>query len=183
MNAPASSPRLSRRPAARQRRGAFTLIELMITLGIIGIVAVLGVPTLVRVFHKEALRQATSDFIEVAANARALAIQRGEMTELTINVEGRSVSMGGGGEASGSKAVRDRSSAQWPDTVKLEGLGINFIDFTDHPQATVRFFPNGTCDELIVILSNDQGECRMITWEVTTGLASVGTDRKRFGEL
>ena len=104
-------------------------------------------------------------------------------SRLTINVEGRSVSMGGGGEASGWKAVRDRSSAQWPDTVKLEGLGINFIDFTDHPQATVRFFPNGTCDELIVILSNDQGECRMITWEVTTGLASVSTDRKRFGEL
>jgi Tfp pilus assembly protein FimT len=159
----------------------------MITLGIIGIVAALGVPTLVRIFHKEALRQATSDFIEVAANARALAIQRGAVAELTINVEGRSVSMGGGGggggEASAPAATRDRSSAQWPDTVKLEGLGINFIDFTEHPQATVRFFPNGTCDELIVILSNDQGECRMITWEVTTGLASVSTDRKRFGEL
>ncbi len=165
----------------RARHG-FTLIELMITIGIIAIVMGLGVPTLVRMFHKEPLRQATTDIIEVAANARAMAILRGEMTELTFNPSERSLSVGGGGggESGGPKALRDRNSAQWSDSLSLEMLDVNFLEYKGSAYARVRFFPNGTCDELTVIIKNDRNECRMISWEITTGLASVETDPNRF---
>jgi hypothetical protein len=46
-------------------------------------------------------------------------------------------------------------------------------DFRDDELARVRFFPNGTSDELTLILSSDHGEQRGIVLEVTTGLASV----------
>ena len=57
---------------------------------------------------------------------------------------------------------------------------MNFLEHKDAESARVRFFPNGTCDELTVILKNDQNEYRMITWEITTGLASIETDPNRF---
>jgi len=115
-----------------------------------------------------------------------MAILRGETTELSFNPSGRSLSVGGGGgggggeSGGGPKALRDRNSAQWSDTLSLEMLDVNFLEHKDAESARVRFFPNGTCDELTVILKNDQNEYRMITWEITTGLASIETDPNRF---
>ena len=155
----------------------------MVTIGIAAIVMGLGVPTLVRMFHKEPLRQATTDIIEVAANARAMAILHGEMTELRFNPAERSISASGGGGGGGTgegKAMRDRNSAQWSDSLSLEMLDVNFLEHKNAEYARVRFFPNGTCDELTVILKNDQNEYRMISWEITTGLASIETDPDRF---
>ena len=143
-------------PTKRPRAG-FTLIELMIVIGIVAIVMGLGVPTLVRVFRKEALRQAVSDIIEVASNARAMAIQRGETVELVFNPEARTVSAGGGGggEQKPGLTAQNHNSTTWPDSLTLEMLDVNFVEHRTAPQARVRFFPNGTCDEATIILRND----------------------------
>jgi hypothetical protein len=37
----------------------------------------------------------------------------------------------------------------------------------------VRFYPNGTCDELTLILASDKGEWKKITTEVTTGIVTA----------
>jgi hypothetical protein len=42
----------------------------------------------------------------------------------------------------------------------------------------VRFFPNGTCDEMTLVLRSDKNEWRTISLEVTTGLASVEVTAK-----
>jgi hypothetical protein len=55
-------------------------------------------------------------------------------------------------------------------------LGINNFDYTESDEARVRFFANGTSDEMTLVLS-DAGEYRKITLEVTTALASVGSVR------
>ena len=45
----------------------------------------------------------------------------------------------------------------------------------DEEMARVRFFPNGTCDEMTIVLhSPDNGEWHKIALEVTTSLATVG---------
>ena len=43
---------------------AFTLIEIMIVVAIIGIVMAMGVPSVVRTMEKEGMRKAISDIVE-----------------------------------------------------------------------------------------------------------------------
>jgi len=51
-------------------------------------------------------------------------------------------------------------------------LDINLLDYGASEVARVRFFPNGTCDELTLVLhSGDEWE--KITLEFSTALASV----------
>ena len=48
-------------------RAAFTLIELMVVMGIVAIIIAAGVPSFVRAMRKEGLRKAVSDMVEAAA--------------------------------------------------------------------------------------------------------------------
>jgi prepilin-type N-terminal cleavage/methylation domain-containing protein len=168
-------------PMAKRRRGGFTLIELMIVIGIIAIVAGIGVPTLLRVFRKEALRQAVSDIIEVSSNARAFAIQRGEVVELIIKPDDRSVSVSGGGGETKPGPGPNRLSMTWAESLGLELLDVNFgPERRDLPETRVRFFPNGTCDEATLIFVNDANERRMIWWDVMTALPLWEADPNKF---
>ena len=89
------------------------------------------------------------------------------------------MAFGGGTDASAPSTRVGRvavNSAQFDPTVVIEGLGINGFDYTESDEARVRFFANGTSDEMTLVLSSD-GEYRKITLEVTTALASVGNVR------
>lgn len=174
-----------------QAGAGFTLIEVMIVLGIIAIMAAVGVPAFYRAFRKEALRQAVSDIVEVCSNARARAILSGGEMDVIFRPQDRHVSIGGvaspaGGGNSGDtllpqdtplepKIAKPGSgvAATWSDRLSLEMLDVNFIEYKDLDEARVRFFPDGTSDELTVILKSDKNEYRKISVEVTTGLASV----------
>ena len=164
---------------------AFTLIELMIVVAILGIVMAMGVPAIYRVFHKDPLRKAVSDIMEVCSNARAQAIWRGEKTELWFRpadrqfgvagastpsrAEGGDAADEGGAPAPGPSALL----AAWSDRITLEMLDVNFIEYKDWEEARVRFYPNGTSDEMTIVLRSDQSEYRKISLECTTGLATV----------
>jgi hypothetical protein len=73
-------------------------------------------------------------------------------------------------------------STRLPDKVLIELMDINKLphEFRDDDNARVRFFPNGTCDELTLVLVSDQNERREITLEVTTALANVESNPTRF---
>ena len=73
------------------------------------------------------------------------------------------------GHARGPEAV---NATELDPSVVIEGLGINNLDYTESDEARVRFFANGTSDEMTLVLSSG-GEYRKITLEVTTALASV----------
>ena len=166
-------------------RRAFTLIEIMIVVGIRGIVMAMGVPAIYRVFHKESLRKAVNDIVEVCARARAQAILRGEPTEVRFRPGDRQLGLGGASAPPRAEAadVTDEgntpaprpagSAVQWADGITLEMLDVNFIEYKELPEARVRFYPNGTSDEMTVVLRSDQNEYRKVSLECTTGLASV----------
>ncbi len=64
------------------------------------------------------------------------------------------------------------------DHLSIELLSVNsvnFVNLKDAEVARVRFYPNGTSDEFLMVLhSSDTGELRQITLEAVTALADWG---------
>ena len=166
----------------------FTLIEVMVVVGIMGLIALAGVPTLYRFWKGEGLRKSVRDVVEVCGYARARAILLGAEVQVVFHPRDRRFAIeGGGGNSSGSNVNLDlvgaaagfakQTSAQLPEDIFIEMLDINLSEYRESDWARVRFFPNGTSDELTLVLRSSKNEWKKITLEVTTGLASVDNVR------
>ena len=129
-----------------------------------------------------------NDVEEVLGNARRMAIMQGAMTEvvfhpreLRLEVAGSGGSRpspndsGGALEANIPRPANSGLSAKLADHIIIEMLDINLAEYKDAEVARVRFYPNGTCDELKIVLANEAKQFG-IELEVTTGLASVVPD-------
>jgi prepilin-type N-terminal cleavage/methylation domain-containing protein len=142
-------------------RRAFTLIEIMIVVAIIGVIATVSVPSLLGMMRKDGMRKAVSQVKELLATARAQAILKNETTTVSFRPADNRV------DSSVGKSVT------FPDGIAMEGIGINLMDFSQVEESHVKFFPNGTCDELTLILhSGDDRE--KITLDFATAIASAG---------
>ncbi len=177
-------------------RGAFTLIELMIVVAIMGVILTMSIPVVYKVTHRQPLAKAIFETEAVLSNARKLAILRGQEVEVVFHPREGRLEVSGGGSAPGASSdsqgpfkVASVSvprgsglSAQFSDEISIEDLDINLIPggFRDAEVAKVRFFPNGTSDELRLFLRSDKNERCEITLEVTTGLVSVEHDVLKF---
>ena len=65
-------------------------------------------------------------------------------------------------------------SAKISDHIIIEFIGVNLMpDLQELDEVSCVFYPNGTSDELVVLIRSDQGEIRKITTEVVTGVADV----------
>jgi prepilin-type N-terminal cleavage/methylation domain-containing protein len=155
---------------------AFTLIEVMMVAAIIGLIAAMGVPSILSAFHEEPMRKAVNDSLEILSHARAQAILHGQITTVDFHPLNREIAFNGGADSSapstriGAKPV---NSAQFDNTIGIEALDINLLEYKDSDEARVRFFPNGTSDEMTLVLRSG-GDWRKISLEVTTALASAG---------
>jgi hypothetical protein len=141
-----------------------------------------GVPMIYKIWHKEPMRQAISNVVEVCSNARARAILQGREVAVVFHPLDRRLEIeGGGGAAAGAGQVQvgltpgagGGTSARISDRILIEMLDVNLTEYKDAETARVRFFPNGTCDELTLILRSDK-EWKKIALEITTSLAVVG---------
>ena len=190
-----------RRPEPGARRAAFTLIELMMVLAILGIIVGIGLPAVISTVKKGPMRQAVSDLEEGFLKARMLAILTGQPAELVINaadgtLEVRSVTETAPDPALASAEplgeplpeeldpdapprteVLPTFSASLDPSVAFRHLTVSLRDMMDESQAAVRFQPNGTCDALAATLFSEAGEERTIALEITTGRARVETIR------
>jgi len=146
-----------------RRLRAFTLIEIMIVVSIMGIILLMGVPSFTRMYHKEGMRKAVSDMLEACKEARGQAILKGDTAELVIHPLDATFEVPGGGFP----------LTKLPDNVAIQFMGVNFIELQEADLAIARFFPNGTSDEFVVLLRDDAGAMRKITLEVVTGIADV----------
>jgi prepilin-type N-terminal cleavage/methylation domain-containing protein len=158
------------------RARGFTLIEIMVVVGIIGMIMAIGAPTLYKMLHREGFTKTVGDMMDLCATARARAILRGTTTEIIFHPHERRCELTGGAGDSDLGAP-----ATVPTTVNfgnatVEMLDVNLLEYKDAPVAHVRFFPNGTSDELTLILRSENNEWRKISLEITTGLASQDSD-------
>jgi hypothetical protein len=167
----------------------------MIVVAIMATVMTMGVPIVYRAYHKAPMGQAVSELVEVCSNARARAIMRGTMTEVVFRSDDSSFAVSGGGVAAASGGEQPMPSAtgmsgssgsglsgRLPESVAIASLQINGIRYVprediDLHEARVRFYPNGTCDEMRLVLLADTGGVQGVFLEITTSLASVESDR------
>jgi prepilin-type N-terminal cleavage/methylation domain-containing protein len=145
------------------RRSAFTLIEVMVVVAIIGIVVAAGVPSLYRLWHKEGFRKSISDLLDASNAARAEAILHDAPAELVFNP--RQGTFSGGGKSGHIEG----------GVIQL--LEVNLRNYNDAQNARVRFFPNGTSDELVVILRSDRNEQRGVVLDIMTGMPLLLNER------
>jgi prepilin-type N-terminal cleavage/methylation domain-containing protein len=151
---------------ATRRTGAFTLIELMIVVGIIGVVATIGIPSIARTMQREGMRKVLWDLQEACETARSIAILGGKEATLTLSSEGH-LSVNG--------AIEDDhpSASQFPENIVIDSRWHNAQELAPEQQATIRFQPNGTCDEFWLVLRSDENEVYKITLDIITGLPDV----------
>ena len=161
--------RISRHMRLRSVTGGFTLIEIMVVVAIIALIIGAGIPSLYGVFHKEGLRKTTSDILETCQTARAQAILSGAPTELIFHPKDgtcETSTSGVGGHGTWAH------SAKLEDCI-IEMLDVNLQECKDFDTAKVRFFPNGTCDEMTLVLRSKNNEWRKISLEITTALPTL----------
>jgi type II secretion system protein H len=147
---------------------AFTLIEIMVVVAIMGIILAAGIPSLYGFFHKEGLRKTTNDILETCQSARSAAIMSGSPTDLVFHPHDGTCETSGTGGGYGA----------WAHSAKIENCSIEMLDVNlqeckDFDTVKVRFFPNGTCDEMTLVLHSNNNEWRKISLEITTALATV----------
>ena len=177
-NSDARPPTLGTRPG-----NAFTLIEVMVVVGIMGIILAMGIPSIYKLMSKEGMRKATSDVEDVCRNARARAIFSGAPMDVVFHPLERRLEVSGGSpspEAGGepvagrtSSPASSSSGAQIDEDITIEMLDINLSEYKDSEWARVRFYPNGTSDEMTLVLRSSKNEWKKVTLEVTTGFTSV----------
>jgi len=186
---------------------AFTLVELLVVVAIIGLVMTISIPSIYRKLHPDSINKAVEDVMDACRYARGRAILEGAVTELvfrpadrTIEVvptgmtghessEGRTEtfasSEGGDALRLGDQPHRSGGggsifSTKLSDRIIIEGLGINGLDYTEDDVSRIRFFPNGTSEEMSLVLLSDRNERRNITLEVVTALPNVEIDPYKF---
>ena len=174
----------------RSMRAGFSLIEIMVVVGIMGLIALIGIPSIYQIAKKEGMRRAVTDMKDVLSNARAKAILSGNEVQLKFYpTENRFEITGGSTAQANPDATPARSeetstpspnqitSGTLPPDISFGMLIVDGVNYLESEWTRVRFFPNGTCDELRLVLERPGSEEIFgIELETTTGFLRTTKD-------
>lgn len=194
---PAGQPVPYRRPPPRRHPlsnllrprlcRAFTLVELLVAIAIGLIILGLAVPVL-REIRRPPITQATKHFLDACQHARARAIMEGRPTQLAIRNAGRelAVELAPNGVLGAANGVSSSSAKdpgydgpppsflrEFPEEILYERIDVNTLSFLQSSATAVRFYPNGTSDQLEAVITWRRTEPRLLTIDMMTGLAEA----------
>jgi hypothetical protein len=115
------------------------------------------------------MRKALSDLNDCCETARGVAIMQNRTVSLIFHPPDKSFGVDGGGAGSSKDKV---SSSVLPDGVDFAMLDINLMDFGGSDVCRVRFFPDGTSDEMTIVL-HAKDQWKKLTLEFSTGIPTV----------
>mgnify|MGYP000459865364 CR=1 FL=1 len=196
--------KIRRLSPSRTAVSAFTLIELMVVIGLMMIIIAIGVPRMVQ-GNRTPLGESLNAVMEACAAARRQAILSGGTARVTIRgaEEGTGfiISAGsGGGRAKARKAEGINSdmvgyldeapkpapkpsagagfSGRIHDEVAVHFISVNFDESMDKDQVEVKFYSNGTSDEFTIGMRHEYGDAvlRFVQLDSVTGLAYIKTE-------
>lgn len=167
------------------------MIEILIVVAIMGILLTMGVPSALRMFQKDPLRQSEANILDACAHARASAILNNQPAAVVITGEGSITVQGvavrrpdddrrafqdqveGGEDAGQGGGASLNFQRQIHPDVAVELFYVNLTDQMDAVQSQIRFYPNGMSDEMTIVLNYLLEERRVISLDPITGLADL----------
>ena len=196
----------SRVNRGRAAVSAFTLIELMVVMGLMMIIIAVGVPRMVQ-GNRTPLGESLNAVMEACAAARRQAILSGSTGRVTIRgaEEGTGflISAGGGGGKPKTTNVENANAdlggfpdetlkpstkpsggigfnGRIHDEVAIHFISVNFNDPLDEDQVEVKFYANGTSDEFTIGMRHEYGDqvLRFVQLDSVTGLAYIKTEHE-----
>jgi prepilin-type N-terminal cleavage/methylation domain-containing protein len=146
----------------RPARSAFTLIEIMMVVAIIGLTLTMGFPSFVRTIRREGMGKVERGLVEACQSARRAAILNNQDTDLVIRPLDRTFCVPG---VFNPVAI--------PPDIVIVTMGVNFLPMEGEEEARVRFTPRSTSDEFLVVLHGSDGSYRTIYLDCITALPVV----------
>ena len=181
------------------RRSAFTLLELMLVIGVIMIAMTIGIPRLVH-NNETPLGGSISAVMDACASARSKAILSGKPMKVIVDAASYSVTVSAGTakpkvvvETPGLDLANEEMPEEAPKPAPSTGpafsgkihedvgvpfLAVNFQPMEDIGRAEVVFHPIGTSDEFTIGMTHVTGEnlLRFVQLDSVTGLAYIKTE-------
>ena len=157
-------------------RCGFTLIEIMVVVCIMGLVAAMGLPSIIKAVQKEGMRKAVSDVEDVCFSARQQAIMSKQKTAVIIYPQAEKFGVDGASAGDKGTAVNAHTgkvtASSLPTGIQFAMVDIFRQDYAESDWARVFFYPDGTCDEAVIVLIG-HGESRKINLDYASGVPVV----------
>jgi prepilin-type N-terminal cleavage/methylation domain-containing protein len=143
----------------KKQAAAFTLIEIMMVVAIIGLTLTMGIPSFHHMLQREGIGKVERQLVEACQQARRSAIMNNQTTDLVIRPLDHTFTVPGAFEL-----------VTIPNEVSITALGVNFVPMEAQEEARVHFYPKGTSDEFIIILHGYDGSYRTVYLDIVTAL-------------
>jgi len=184
----------------KENRQAFTLIELLLVVLIIGMSAAVVIPSFLSTVKKAKLRSSAREVIMINKYARSMAVLQQKSVVLRYDFEKGRLEVGimaakssnnqmrnvlDSGSLFGDRSYTDSVDAAQGVTAEIErelSDGVVFADFVGNEDkiyetgAWVNYYPNGMCDEHSFRLIDDDGKEALFAIESITGEISLEMD-------